>query len=93
MPVHDKRFVVRFSGHVQGVGFRATAIGQARGLSIDGFVRNEADGSVLMDVDGPERDLRKLVANIRTVMSEKIDSVDVQELDSMGRQDGFGIQW
>ena len=39
-----KRFVVR--GRVQGVGFRWFVLREASELQLDGFVRNQPDGSV-----------------------------------------------
>ncbi len=37
---------VKISGKVQGVGFRQAAVQQAAQLSVDGWVRNEDDGTV-----------------------------------------------
>ncbi|MCB1330342.1 MAG: acylphosphatase [Maritimibacter sp.] len=37
---------VRVTGRVQGVSFRAWTQGRARALGLDGWVRNEPDGSV-----------------------------------------------
>lgn len=44
----DGRKAVRvvMVGRVQGVGYRAWVCGAARGLKLDGWVRNRADGSV-----------------------------------------------
>jgi acylphosphatase len=39
-------------GHVQGVGFRYSAQAQAMKMGLFGFVRNEEDGSVAIDVEG-----------------------------------------
>ena len=86
------RYLVRFVGHVQGVGFRVTAIQQARGLSVHGFVRNEPDGSVLMDVDGTPADLRELVRRIKHVMRLKLDDTIVAEHPAAGRDGGFRIR-
>ncbi len=87
------RYVVRYAGHVQGVGFRMTAIQQADQLSISGFVRNESDGSVLLDVEGPIEDVRELMRRIETVMADKIDSVDARQSSVLRTSTGFRITY
>lgn len=47
-----RRLRLRFVGQVQGVGFRWTSLGVARDLGLTGWVRNEADGSVSMELQG-----------------------------------------
>ena len=47
-----RRWRLRFTGTVQGVGFRWTAATVARGLSVTGWVRNESDGSVTAEIQG-----------------------------------------
>jgi acylphosphatase len=47
----ERRQIV-FTGRVQGVGFRATARAVARRHEVSGWVRNQSDGSVLMEVQG-----------------------------------------
>lgn len=42
----------RFTGRVQGVGFRTRAKYAACGMCITGWVKNEGDGSVVMEVQG-----------------------------------------
>lgn len=51
------------SGQVQGVGFRAWMIREARALGVRGWVRNRADGTVearLEGEPGPVSTLREL---------------------------------
>jgi acylphosphatase len=93
MSVDPCRFVVRYCGHVQGVGFRMTAIAQAGRLQINGFVRNEPDGSVLMDVEGPAGDVRALMKRIESAMEESIDSVEVEQYPARGTEAGFRIAY
>jgi acylphosphatase len=46
------RVVARVTGTVQGVKYRATAQREARRRGLTGWVRNEPDGAVLIDVEG-----------------------------------------
>ena len=48
-----RRIHVRFVGQVQGVGFRWTSQRVAFDLGLTGWVRNEPDGSVSMELQGP----------------------------------------
>ncbi|MBX7043132.1 MAG: acylphosphatase [Ignavibacteria bacterium] len=51
-----KLLKIRISGLVQGVGFRYFAYRNAGDLGISGFVRNEYDGSLLIQACGdPEK--------------------------------------
>ena len=47
------RVYLRFSGTVQGVGFRWTNQGCARELHLTGWVKNLPDGTVEAEVQGP----------------------------------------
>ena len=52
-------------GRVQGVGFRYFTRRRARSLGLQGWVRNERDGSVSLEAEGPREDLRVLLDAIR----------------------------
>lgn len=49
-----RRIHVRFVGQVQGVGFRWTSQRVAFDLGLTGWVKNEPDGSVSMELQGPD---------------------------------------
>ncbi len=49
-----KHVEIRVEGCVQGVGFRWWARAKAAALGIKGFVRNEDDGSVYLEVEGED---------------------------------------
>jgi acylphosphatase len=48
-------------GTVQGVGFRYSAQDQAVMLGLAGYVRNESDGSVAIDVEGESDTVNRFV--------------------------------
>ncbi|MCR9257454.1 MAG: acylphosphatase [Alphaproteobacteria bacterium] len=48
-------------GRVQGVGFRAWTVEQARTLNLAGFVRNRIDGTVEIQVVGPPERLSQFL--------------------------------
>jgi acylphosphatase len=61
-----KHINIRISGRVQGVGFRYSARSVARFYNIKGFARNEPDGSVYIEVEGEEENIRKFSEWCRT---------------------------
>lgn len=56
-----KHVNVTIYGKVQGVWFRASTRDQALLLGLDGFVRNQADGSVYAEFEGPETVLNTMI--------------------------------
>ena len=73
-----------FRGHVQGVGFRATTRHTAHRHALTGWVRNEPDGSVAMEVQGPapavEAFLQDLRAHfVRRITGESRETVALRE--------------
>jgi len=85
------RYVVRYQGHVQGVGFRATCLMLARDLDVHGFVKNQSDGSVVLDVDGAPSDLKQLLRRIEVELDNRIDAFTIDELPSQQRSGGLKI--
>lgn len=55
----------RYTGRVQGVGFRATTQAFASTLAIVGWVRNEPDGSVAMHTQGSAQAIETLHEQLR----------------------------
>jgi acylphosphatase len=87
----NARLIVRFEGRVQGVGFRATVLHHAQDLNVNGFVRNEPDGSVLLDIDGPKTHLTELLNRIQARPAGSIDHCDVSWAESTQRDHGLSI--
>lgn len=59
------RLGMRFTGFVQGVGFRYTQLNVATKLGVTGWVRNMDDGSVTSAWQGTGASLKAMVAEIR----------------------------
>lgn len=56
-----KHLDIHVTGKVQGVWFRASTQEQALHLGVDGFVRNEPDGSVYLEAEGDDDRLQALL--------------------------------
>ena len=69
-----------FIGRVQGVGFRYRAYYAANHLGLGGWVRNRSDGSVEMEVEGPEEaidQLFQLLDNDRYIIIENFSCKEI----------------
>lgn len=70
-----KRF--RFTGRVQGVGFRYRAKYAAEGMCITGWVKNEWDGSVVMEAQGTEEAIDRML-----IMINKSDYIVIDTMET-----------
>ena len=86
------RIRVRYVGRVQGVGFRATCRGIAARTAVTGWVRNEEDGSVLMEVQGEIEDVQKVIGEIGRVMGRFIVRIDEVEIGEAADERGFEVR-
>jgi acylphosphatase len=84
--------VVHYTGGVQGVGFRATAVHIARDYPVTGWVKNLADGRVQLVVEGPEDDVKKFLAAVRKRFASNIDKEQVEEAAPTGQYTTFSIR-
>ena len=85
---------VIFTGRVQGVNFRYTSMTQATKLGLTGWVRNDDDGSVEMEVQGTEELIEKLYEIMKNISSYIIiDSIDETEIDIVEDESEFIIKY
>ena len=83
MSVQRRRVLVR--GDVQGVGFRWWCAREAERLGVAGWVRNLADGSVEVVVEGDDAQVASLVALVgQGPRHARVSAVDVHEEDPEG---------
>ncbi len=83
---------VIYTGRVQGVGFRATARVIAQGHPISGYVRNEADGSVLLEAQGEPVNIGLFRQELRTAMHRSIRGEEEAVLPEVLGEQGFVIR-
>lgn len=62
MTHEQHHYTIRVSGIVQGVFFRDNTRAEAQKLGLTGYARNEPDGSVTIEVEGPTAALESFVA-------------------------------
>lgn len=85
-----KRF--SFSGTVQGVGFRWRAQHAAERYGATGWVRNERDGSVTMELQGSEETIERVLDAIERGAYIHIDGMDVKTLSVETEERGFSTR-
>ena len=74
-------------GAVQGVGFRYRAEHAANMLGVTGWVRNEPDGSVLLEVQGTDEQIDKVLAMVN---QGTYVNITASALEFRSRQDQKG---
>lgn len=67
-----KRFT--FYGRVQGVGFRYRAYYAARENNVTGWVKNEYDGSVVMEAEGSPENIENMLISLQSSRFIRIDN-------------------
>ena len=79
-------------GNVHGVGYRYSACEKARELKLSGFVRNEADGSVSIEVEGPKAGVNEFVEWCRHGShAARVESLQVRSRDKIEGYSNFVI--
>ena len=78
-----------FFGFVQGVGFRWRARQAANLYGCTGWVRNEWDGSVTMEIQGSEKEIDLVLRAINAGRYIEIERMDVQTIEAEPEERGF----
>lgn len=83
---------MRITGQVQGVGFRYRAQYAAGCLGVTGWVRNEWDGSVEMEVQGQPEQINRMLAMINQGTYVLIERIERKELPLVESEIGFHVR-
>ena len=85
-----KRFTLY--GDVQGVGLRWRARHAAEAAGAVGWVRNERDGSVTMELQGTEAQLDRVMAGIERGLYIRVAAMDVKSVPVEEDARGFAVR-
>ncbi len=83
---------IRYTGRVQGVGFRYTAQHLAQGFAVAGYVRNLHSGDVEMVAEGTSEEVEALLAAIARHFAGHIEQTFVQDV-APDKYKGFSIRY
>jgi acylphosphatase len=87
-----KHYDITVTGRVQGVFFRMSAKTEAARLGLEGFVRNEDDGSVYAEAEGEAEAVDRFVAWCRRGPPHaQVDKVKIAEGPVAGHR-GFMVR-
>jgi len=83
-----KHINITLKGRVQGVGFRYSALRAAKSYDIAGFVRNETNGSVYMEAEAEDINLKLFIEWCRNGPGlARVDEIIQTESGICGFQD------
>ena len=84
---------IAFYGAVQGVGFRWRARHAAGAAGVTGWVKNEDDGSVTMEVQGREAQIDAVIEMIDRGPYIDIERMEVRTLPLRQDERGFSVRF
>ena len=84
---------IKISGRVQHVGYRYFAKKEAGKYQVKGWVKNEPDGSVLVEAEAEEQNLDHFILSLRNGQGwARVDHLDLQTIPFAGYKD-FGVRY
>lgn len=90
--VAQRRQVI-YSGSVQGVGFRFTTHSISHNHDVTGYVRNLADGSVEVMVEGSSSQIDAFLTEVETRLAGKITDAKSDRRPAIGEFANFSIRY
>ena len=88
------RRAARAQGRVQGVGFRFFVQSEAKSERVTGWVRNEGDGSVTMELQGTPEQIAALEERIKKGNGfAKVTQLDSKDIEVVSGENSFSIHY
>ena len=87
------RKYIRFYGWVQAVGFRWRALQAAEHYGATGWVRNEYDNTVSMEIQGTEQQIDDVIAAIERGTYIRIERMEVKSMQPDPEERGFRVKY
>ncbi|OGC11994.1 hypothetical protein A3K48_05915 [candidate division WOR-1 bacterium RIFOXYA12_FULL_52_29] len=88
-----KRAHIIYSGRVQGVGFRYTAVDQAGRYPVTGWVKNLPGEKVELVVEGEEEAIDQYTSALSRIFKQRIQKEDFFWEPATGEFTGFQINY
>ncbi|MCP4082453.1 MAG: acylphosphatase [Planctomycetaceae bacterium] len=86
-----ERWYVFFTGQVQGVGFRYTAIQCSKQHPITGWIQNLSDGRVQLLAEGKPRELQIFVDELCLATHGNVNGLEIQREQPSGEFHDFRV--
>lgn len=84
---------ITVKGDVQGVGFRWWALKQAQSRGVQGWVRNNRDGSVSVEAEGEQAAVESFIENLREgPPMAAVRDIDIAWQEYSGTYAGFDVK-
>lgn len=85
------RMRLRLTGAVQGVGLRWQARHAAALAGVTGWVRNDPDGGVTLELQGVEAQLEQALRLLEEGRFLRIDGMETQRIPTVPEERGFAV--
>ena len=82
-----------FYGRVQGVGFRYYAQYAADAAGVTGWVRNEYDGTVTMEIQGTPRQIDDVISALQRGRYIRIDNITSKTIAADPNERRFRVRY
>ena len=83
---------IRFHGWVQGVGFRYRAKEAADLYGCTGWVKNEYDGTVTMEIQGSEEQIDQVILAIERGRFIRIENMEIKTIAANDEEYRFKVK-